>query len=278
MTERYGDPVLDDVAFAAIAGLIHRAAGIALAPSKRPLVHARLARRVRAHGLPGFSAYVDLVCGSAGGDEMARMISALTTNVTGFFREAHHFEALRDHVLPPLVVRARASGRVRLWSAACSSGEEPLSLAMTLFDLCTDAADLDIRILATDIDRQILARAASGRFGDDSVAALSPRQRRTWLSPSGGGWTVLPKLIRPIRFRALNLAAADLPPTGSFDAILCRNVAIYFDRAAQERLWSNLTDRLIPGGYLFIGHSERISGPAAARLVAAGITTYRRAV
>ena len=269
------DPVLDESGFRAIASILREQAGITLPDTKRHLVFSRLARRLRALGLPDFAAYLALVTGPDGADETVRMISALTTNVTAFFREPHHFETLRNRALPPLVARARTGGKVRLWSAGCSSGEEPYSIAMVLLGLCPEAAQLDIRILASDIDTAILARAEAGRYDADAMAPLAPDLRDRWFERDGEGGRVRPGLAAPIRFRQLNLAA-DWPVSGPFDAIFCRNVAIYFDREVQDRVWEGFARRLAPGGTLFIGHSERITGPASTHLAASGITTYSR--
>jgi chemotaxis protein methyltransferase CheR len=266
---------LDETGFRAIAAILRARAGITLPDTKRHLVFSRLARRLRALDLPDFATYVALVGGPEGEAETAQMISALTTNVTAFFREPHHFETLRNRVLPPLVERARTGGRVRLWSAGCSSGEEALSIAMVLLDLCPEAAGLDIRILASDIDTAILARAKAGRFDSESTAALDPVLRGRWFERDGSEDLVGRELAAPIRFRYLNLAA-EWPVKGPFDAIFCRNVTIYFDREVQDRVWEGFARHLAPAGTLFIGHSERITGPAATHLAASGITTYTR--
>lgn len=267
---------LSEAEFRKIADLLRQRAGIALPDTKRPLVYSRLARRLRALGLNDFGAYIRLVEGPDGAAEAIEMVSALTTNVTSFFRERHHFDALRDTVLPPLLARAREGGRLRLWSAGCSSGEEPYSIAMTLLGLCPDAARLDIRILATDIDPAILARARAGRYPAETLEPLTTAQRERYFDRVDDGWQVRPALTELITFRELNLAA-EWPVKGPFQVIFCRNVAIYFDRDVQERIWSGFADRLeSPDGFLAIGHSERLTGPAASRLRSAGITAYLR--
>ena len=269
------EPALDAAEFQAIAGILRAETGIALPSTKRQLVFSRLSRRLRALGLPDFGSYAALVGGPAGSDELRLMISALTTNVTSFFREMHHFETLRDTVLPPLVARARTGGRIRLWSAGCSSGEEPYSIAMVLLDLCPEAARLDIRLLASDVDPQILARAEAGLYDAEALETLPAERRRRWFRDEGDCARITPDLAAPIRFRELNLST-DWPVKGPFDAIFCRNVAIYFDREVQDRVWAGFARLLEPGGHLFIGHSERVTGPAADLLRPAGITTYIR--
>lgn len=264
---------LDEAEFRALGALVAQETGIALAEGKRLMVQSRLLGRLRALGLGGFAEYVALLGQPQGRDEVQELISAVTTNVTGFFREEHHFRHLAEVVLPPLVARARQGGRVRLWSSACSTGEEPWSIAATLRRLCPEAGDLDLRILATDVDRKVLARAEAARYGDEAQAALSPEVQRQLFVGTGGA--ILPDLRRAVRFRPLNLIG-DWPMRGGFDAIFCRNVVIYFDKPTQERLWQRFAEVLPPGGWLYVGHSERISGPAAALFAAEGVTTYRR--
>ncbi|MCR8725043.1 CheR family methyltransferase [Frigidibacter sp. ROC022] len=269
-------PELSAADFRAIADLLQARTGIALSEGKRSLVLARLARRLRKLGLPDFAAYAALLGSEAGATECREMVSALTTNVTAFFREAHHFDTLRRRVLPPLIARARAGGRLRLWSAGCASGEEPYSIAMELLDLCPEAAGLDIRILASDVDPAILARARDGIYRAEALTGLSAARRRRWFRPLGDGTArAAPGLAAPIRFRELNLAG-QWPLRGPFDAIFCRNVTIYLDRPAQDRIWQGFAGLLAPAGHLFIGHSERLTGPAAERFTSVGITTYRR--
>ncbi|MCC6007138.1 MAG: protein-glutamate O-methyltransferase [Rhodobacteraceae bacterium] len=263
--------------FEALAALVHRVSGIALGPAKRGLVVARLARRLRALGMAGFAEYRAHVCSPGGAAEQAHLISALTTNVTRFFREQHHFDVLGQEILPPLITRARAGGRVRLWSAGCSTGEEPYSIALMLHDLCPEAGRLDIRILATDIDAQVLARAATARYDGTALEGIPPALRRAGLEPGAGpaGFTIAPDVRRLIRFAPLNLIAR-WPMQDGFDAVFCRNVVIYFDTHTQARLWSRLAARIHAGGALFIGHSERVGPEGAPYFEPAGTTRYRR--
>ena len=165
-----GDLLLTYEDFKRIAGMLHDDAGIFLPEGKVTLVYSRLAKRLRALGLESFRDYCEMVATSEGIDERKRMLAALTTNVTRFFREPHHFEHLKTKVLPPLLESAKAGGRVRLWSAACSTGQEPYSMALTLLSLMPDAARYDIRILATDIDPNVVAEARAGAYSDDAVS------------------------------------------------------------------------------------------------------------
>lgn len=259
--------------FRAITAMLREDAGIALPDSKATLVYSRLAKRLRALGLPSFGSYCTLVASQAGAAERGRMLAALTTNVTRFFREPHHFDHLRVELLPPLLRSAEGGGAVRLWSAACSTGEEAYSLALTVLETAPGAADWDVRILATDIDPDVVAAARAGRYDDAQMEAV-PASGRRWFTRGDGGWAAGPALRRLVSVRVLNLHAA-WPMRGRFDAILCRNVAIYFDEETQAALWQRFAPALQPGGHLYIGHSERIGGPAAALFETKGITAYR---
>ena len=273
------DYAFSAAAFVSIADRAHREFGLHLPTAKKDLVYSRLVRRLRKLGLPDFRAYCDLLDGPRGGVEQIELLSALTTNVTQFFREEHHFRTLRETVLPPLIAAARAGRRVRLWSAGCSAGQEPYSLAFTVLALCPEAETLDLRILATDVDPAILAVARAGRYPKGEMKALPESARGTMIhagDDQGETLTVGPQPRALVRFGELNLIK-DWPIRGRFDIILCRNVAIYFDAEVQTRLWTRFASLMCDGGHLFIGHSERITGTAASMLTTAGITTYRKA-
>lgn len=273
-----GAPTLTEGDFRSIAAIVRSETGIVLGEAKKGLVVSRLSRRLRDLRLPDFAAYRALIEGPNGTRERRALISAMTTNVTAFFREDHHFRHLADTVLPPLMAAARAGGRIRLWSAGCSSGEEPYSLAITLLELCPDAARHDILILASDIDPAVVARAREGVYADGQLSGLSPGRRARFFrkDDTGDRWRVTPDLQNLIRFEELNLHAP-WPFSGRFDAILCRNVTIYFDSATQGRLWERMAGALTPEGHLYIGHSERIEGAAADLFLPLGQTRYRRA-
>jgi len=261
--------------FRHIAQTLHAHAGIALSEGKAALVYSRLAKRLRVLGLRSFRDYCALIDGVEGVDERQAMMAALTTNVTRFYREPHHFDHLRDKVMPELAAKARAGGRVRLWSAACSNGQEPYSMAMTVLDVLPEAAELDVRILATDIDPNMVAEGAAGVYSDDLLAPVPAASRKHFTPVAGApGWfSADATLRRLVAFKELNLIG-DWPMRGRFDVIFCRNVVIYFDDATQERVWGRFTPILNPGGVLYIGHSERVTGPAAQQLQPAGLTTY----
>lgn len=261
--------------FRHIAQTLHAHAGIALSEGKAALVYSRLAKRLRVLGLRSFRDYCALIDGVEGVDERQAMMAALTTNVTRFYREPHHFDHLRDKVMPELSAKARAGGRVRLWSAACSNGQEPYSMAMTVLDVLPEAAELDVRILATDIDPNMVAEGAAGVYSDDLLAPVPAGSRKHFTPVAGapGRFSADATLRRLVAFKELNLIG-DWPMRGRFDVIFCRNVVIYFDDATQERVWGRFTPILNPGGVLYIGHSERVTGPAAQQLQPAGLTTY----
>ncbi|WP_332770922.1 CheR family methyltransferase [Phenylobacterium sp.] len=259
--------------FNKIAQILHSHAGIALAEGKAALVYSRLAKRLRSLGLRSFRDYCALVEGAQGVDERQAMMAALTTNVTRYFREPHHFDHLRDVVMPKLVDKARKGGRIRLWSAACSNGQEPYSMAITVLAALPEAANLDVKILATDIDPNMVAEGKTGIYREDAVAPVPLELRRKWFKKADGGWEVADELRRLVSFRELNLIG-DWPMRGKFDAIFCRNVVIYFDEPTQERIWTRFAPMLEPGGTLYIGHSERVTGPATNIFETTGLTTY----
>ena len=263
-----------DEDFAIIADLAMRDFGLHLTPAKRDLVYSRLLKRLKLLGFDQFRDYCAVLTGADGGAERAAMLSALTTNVTQFFREDHHFKLLRDLVLPPLITAARAGDRVRLWSAGCSAGQEPYSLAFTVLSLCPEAAKLNLRILATDVDAEILGKAESGLYPADERRAI-PDALRKFVEPAPGGFQIGPAARQLITFGRLNLIE-NWPIHGPFQVIFCRNVAIYFDKPTQVLLWSRFGALLAPDGYLCIGHSERVAGPAEPMFRGVGITAYQR--
>ena len=262
--------------FRHIAQTLHAHAGIALSEGKAALVYSRLAKRLRVLGLRSFRDYCALIEGVEGVDERQAMTAALTTNVTRFYREPHHFDHLRDQVMPELAARARAGGRVRLWSAACSNGQEPYSMALTVLDVLPEAADLDVRILATDIDPNMVAEGAAGVYSEELLSPVPASGRKHFEPVAGrpGLFSADATLRRLVAFRELNLIG-DWPMRGRFDVIFCRNVVIYFDDATQEMVWSRFTPMMAPGATLYIGHSERVSGPATSQLQTCGLTAYR---
>ena len=273
-----GEFLLTAEDFRTIAQAIYSDAGIHMPESKATLVYSRLARRLRALGMESFKAYCDLIGSSNGADERQKMLAALTTNVTRFFRESHHFDHLRDTALPSLLTRAARGECVRIWSAGCSNGQEAYTMALVILSLAPKAADLDIRILASDIDPNVVAEGRIGLYEDSALADVSPDLRRRFFTRVNEGGrelnAVSADMKRLVSFRELNLFA-QWPMKKKFDVIFCRNVAIYFDQDHQAHLWNRFASALTPGGFLYIGHSERLSGPATDLFSNDGITTWR---
>ena len=271
-------PILDDAAFARIARLARAEAGLALNASKRNMIASRIAKRLRATGYRDVGDYLDALESVADAGERRNFVNALTTNVSHFFREEHHFEILRRDVLPALAARAARGERVRIWSAGCSTGQEPYSIAMTVRETLGDGPARQVRVLATDIDDGVLDHAQRGLYRDRQLQGLSPERLKRHFRPvpgDPGAHEVRPDLRDMIAFRRLNLIA-EWPLRGPFDAIFCRNVVIYFDAETQARLWPRFLDLLAPDGVLFLGHSERLTPDVSARLTSAGVTAFRR--
>lgn len=265
-------------ALARITELAHREAGLSIAPAKAAMVQTRLIRRLRLLGLRDFDAYCDFVSSPDGRTELASMISALTTNVSHFFRENHHFEIFRTRALPALVEAARRGRRVRIWSAGCANGQEPYSIAMTMLEAGMPR-EADVRVLGTDIDPVVINFAKTAQYPQTMLANVPDTLRDTYFDPadqSPEGTRMIGAALREItRFRVLNLIE-DWPMHGAFDAIFCRNVVIYFDQQTQERLWPRFAQALNTNGWLFLGHSERVAETASSYFKNAGITAYER--
>lgn len=264
--------------FACIRALLQQHAGIVLADSKTDMVYSRLAKRLRLLGLTSFVQYCTrLQAGEPG--EIEQFVNALTTNLTSFFREEYHFEALRATVLPALLQAKARSRRLRLWSAGCSTGEEPYSLAMLVKETVPPAAGWDVKILATDIDSNVLATARQGVYSLDRLQGLSPQRLQRWFHKGVGARAGLVRLVPELRelvvFRQLNLMQP-WPMRAPFDVIFCRNVVIYFDKVTQKTLFERFANVLdSQHGYLFVGHSESLH-TLTERFVLLGRTIYRR--
>ena len=263
--------------FEAIRQMIYNQAGIVLPPGKSTLVYSRIAPLVRESNAGTFSNYIQRI--QSDPVEARKAVCALTTNHTFFWREPHHFEYFRDHVRPGLVHKLSQGGPVRIWSAGSSSGEEVYSLVMTLLGTDPREAKMimgaDLAILASDLADHALAKAKAATYDADAVEPLPADLRSRWVKINGGTATIVPEAANLVRFRTLNLLG-QWPLKRKFDVIFCRNVMIYFDQPTRERLISRYTDQLISHGHLFIGHSERVSGPAEAQLDLVNLTTYRK--
>ena len=258
-----------------IADMIYADAGIFINESKASLVYSRLSKRLRKIGLTSFRDYCDLVGSERGAEERREMLSQLTTNFTKFYRERHHFEHFASDVLPPLMARAKAGGRVRIWSSACSLGHEPYSLAMTILSIFPDACNYDFKLLASDIDPKVVASASEGTYTADAIEPVGSQFRKDYFNDLGRGKFQVKQNVKDlISFRELNLIA-NWPFKGKFDVIFCRNVVIYFDDPTQAKIWQRYSDVLLKDGYLYIGHSERLSGAAKSRFSNVGVTAFR---
>ncbi len=261
--------------FKAFRELIFSHAGISLSEAKQVLVQSRLAKRLRKLGLTDYRSYLELLQ-APGSVELESFVNSLTTNKTEFFRESHHFDFLHERVFKEIKERAMHGGdkKVRLWCAASSTGEEPYSLAMSLIESFGSASDWDLRILASDIDTDVLATAARGSYGEMAMEYLDGRFQKKYFHRQGDQYVVDDSLKRLITYRKLNLNNSPWPIHTKFDAIFCRNVMIYFDSPTQRRLVDNLVSMIRPGGYLVIGHSESLLG-FTNRLESLGNTIYR---
>ncbi|OYX30892.1 MAG: chemotaxis protein CheR [Hydrogenophilales bacterium 32-62-9] len=238
--------------FARVRALIYRQAGISLAESKQEMVYSRLARRLRAKGLDSFEVYLDGLESGRDSEEWEAFTNALTTNLTSFFREAHHFPILAEHAL-------KVKKPLTIWCSASSTGEEPYSIAMTLCEAFNTLTP-PISIVATDIDTNVLEAGATGVYAADRLEKMSSdRVRRFFLKGKGsraGMVRVRPELRQLITFKTLNLLASNWPVNGQFDVIFCRNVMIYFDKPTQSKILSRFVPLMKPDGLLFAGHSE----------------------
>ena len=241
--------------FSRIRTLIHRRAGIALGDQKRQMVSSRLSRRLRELQFPEFSTYLDWLESSGGDGEWQLFINSLTTNLTSFFREAHHFPALAAHV-------RKMPQPVTVWCAAASTGEEPYSIAITLMEALGDKAG-SARVIATDIDTAVLAKAAAGVFTTEQVERLSPERLRRFFNKgtgaNAGKVRIRPEVAALVKFSRLNLLDSAWSVKEPVDAIFCRNVMIYFDKPTQKKVLDRFVPLFKPNGLLFAGHSENAS-------------------
>ncbi|MCA1957939.1 MAG: protein-glutamate O-methyltransferase [Nitrospira sp.] len=241
-----------------LCALIYEESGIALGEQKTSLVVSRLSKRLRELGLATFTEYYEKVTTDRTGEEFTRMLDLISTNKTDFFREPKHFDFLRERVLP----ECSRTKRIRIWSSACSSGEEPYTIAMTLYDSVENPAEWDFKILASDLSTRVLAKAAAGVYDEERVRMLPPDMvKRHFLKGRGeraGLVKVKPHLSGMIQFRRVNLMDERFPIKTPLDVVFCRNVMIYFDHDTQETLVNKFHSYIKPGGYLFIGHSESL--------------------
>lgn len=265
-----------DKEFQFIRELVARHTGIKLADAKREMVYGRLSRRLRQLNITSFADYCTLLQENAE-EELGSLINAITTNLTSFFRERHHFDYLTG-TLAPMLEKAKTDRRVRIWSAGCSTGAEPYSIAMTMREALPPTRGWDVKILATDIDTSVLQTARDGVYGDRDVSGVPETQMRRWFMKGSGARAGCVRVKKELRdmivFRQLNLLGP-WPAKKPFDIIFCRNVVIYFDKDTQRKLFDRYADMLVPEGHLFIGHSESLY-KVTERFRLIGQTIYRK--
>jgi chemotaxis protein methyltransferase CheR len=249
---------MDSSTFRKLCDIAYERAGISLGPSKEALVAARLSKRLRLLGLASERDYLERLETDSNGDEIVQFLDAISTNHTAFFREPDHFDLLRK-----VVGDWQQDGlrRLRIWSAASSSGEEPYTIAIVL-DQLLQGSDVDWRILATDISTRVLARAQAGKFAAERLTTLTPEQRRRFFEKGDNPdeYVVERGIRERMTFRRLNLANTPYPMRGPFDVVFCRNVMIYFDQVMRQKVIGAVEPLVRPGGYFIIGHAEALSG------------------
>ncbi len=271
---------LSDKEFDKIRDRIYQIAGISLGEAKRVLVVSRLTKIVRAKNLKSFDAYVDFLDKRASRDDKQVFVNALTTNLTRFYREDHHFDHLVEYVgrlvANPRYKSSTGKSRLRIWSAGCSTGQEPYTIAMALMQNFPQLKSWDFKILATDVDTDVIAKAAMGVYPAGELEGLSKSQASMFEKMPDGNVRIPMNLRNLMTFKPLNLML-DWPMKGPFDAIFCRNVTIYFDKATQTEVFTRFSELLPEDGYLYIGHSENMRA-AALGFSIDGKTIYRRSM
>lgn len=264
------DPTLTPAQFDRIARMVLSITGIVLKEHKSVMVQSRISRRLRELGFSDFDLYMDFLEGPEGNEEITNFSNAITTNLTSFFRENHHFEHLKNEIGE---MAQNGVDRLRIWSAGCSTGEEPHCIAMILADFFEPHADK--KILATDIDTKVLEKAKSGIYSKDKLTSIGQHhQAKTFVLPDGESFQFQKNVRAFITFNQLNLMDP-WPFRGPFDFIFCRNVLIYFDAQTKANLINRYAEMLKPGGTLYLGHSETILDEHQL-LVSEGRTTYRK--
>ncbi|MCZ7626127.1 MAG: chemotaxis protein CheR [Candidatus Methylomirabilota bacterium] len=262
----FPEVTISDQEFRLFQDLVKAHTGIALTEHKRNLVCSRLGKRLRTLRLTSFQRYYDYLCAETGQAELEHFVNAITTNKTDFYREQPHFDFLAQELVPAWKTRAARTGerRIRIWSAGCSTGEEPYTIAITLRQAMDNLLGWDVRILASDIDTEVLVRAAQGVYTADRVAEIpKPTLERYFRRGKGaheGLVQVAPEARNPVTFRRINLQEEPWPIRTHFDCIFCRNVIIYFDKPTQHRLMERFAAYLTDDGHLFLGHSESLYG------------------
>jgi chemotaxis protein methyltransferase CheR len=249
--------------FGRLRSLIYAQSGITLTPEKKTMLELRIKRRVRSLDLSSFADYCNYLFGPRGHkDELVHLLDVVSTNKTDFFREPEHFDFLIQKAVPDLTARNPSGRFLMVWSAGCSTGEEPYTLAMVLHEYGLAHPGFRFRVLATDLSTTVLEKAERGIFNTEVVRPVSPELKRKYFMRSRDRNSdltrVVPELRKLVEFRRLNFMDADFGLSQKADIIFCRNVIIYFDQQTQEKIIQKLAHQLLPGGYLFVGHSETL--------------------
>jgi chemotaxis protein methyltransferase CheR len=263
--------------FNKIRSLVKEKTGIVLSEGKQDMVYGRLARRLRALDLPDFESYIKII-ESGDEDELINLVNAITTNLTSFFREEHHFGYLKNTVFPALMETNAATKKIRIWSAGCSTGEEPYSIAMTIREFFPADCGWDVKVIATDLDSNVVDTGKKGVYTLSRVEGVSEEYKKRWMKRGKGDKSDLvkmnPELQELITFKQLNLLEG-WPLKGPIDIIFCRNVVIYFDKDTQRVLFDRYANLLAADGHLFIGHSENMFN-VCDRFNSLGHTIYQK--
>lgn len=251
---------ITDKEFKLFQEIIYRQTGIHMSEKKRNLIVARLSKRLRALNLKNFSEYYQHLIDNSSGDEIINLINRVTTNKTDFFREVHHFDLLLQEIFPAIIREGNASRerKLRIWSAGCSTGEEPYSLAMTVSEAFKAERGWDIKILATDLDTEVLMKATAGIYPSQAITPVPINYISKYFERTDSGYEVTKSIKSLISFRKLNLMEQAFPMKKSFDMIFCRNVMIYFDDETKSSLVRKFHHHLKENGFMFIGHSESL--------------------
>ena len=268
---------MTDKDFETIKTLAKQRSGIELGEHKKEMIYSRIVRRIRALDMTDFKTYLEYLEENPGA-ELTNFINAITTNLTSFFRESHHFDYLKNTVLPEVIKKKKTQRRLRIWSAGCSTGEEPYSIAMTLHG-CFEKDRWDAKILATDLDTNVLSHGRRGVYSKERIGNMdSQLVKKYFVEPRGSAnadsMEARDSIKNLITFNHLNLLG-EWPMKGKFDVIFCRNVVIYFSKDTQRELFERYANILEPDGYLFIGHSESLHG-VSKRFASVGRTIYRK--
>lgn len=275
--EKSREFLFSDAHFGVIREFVTEHTGIVLTEAKKDMVYGRLSKFIRKQFEGSFDGFCQTL---KQGDEATAdfVINAITTNLTSFFRENHHFEYLASHILPDICQHHRPHKRLRIWSAGCSTGEEPYSIAIMLRESMPDVDDWDVKILATDLDANVVKHASEGIYNRERISALPAERQKRWFIKGRGDKEGLVRVNSEIRnmitFKRLNLLHT-WPMKGLFDIIFCRNVVIYFDKSTQGVLFDRYADILQPNGHLFIGHSETLY-KVSDRFTSLGHTVYKK--